>query len=93
MASGDLLNNRLGCQWPLVSNLCRGFGNGCLRLEYFLANTFNHLLDGFLIQNRDCKTKFPTPEREVVIPGLGGWGGRFWNSPEPAGSHPAYLSF
>lgn len=107
MASGDLLNNRLGCQCPLVSNLCREFGNCCLRLEYFLANTFNHLLGGFLIQNEIAKPSSRSLRRRLVflVPGsvcvcvccggevMRGREGRFRNSPEPAGSRPAYLSF
>lgn len=35
MASCDLLNHRLGCQGSPVSNLCREFGNCCLKLNIF----------------------------------------------------------
>ena len=89
MAFCDLLNNRLSSQRSLVSSLCREFGLRCLTLEYFLANTFNHLLDCFLISNW-AKQNSQTPEGTVVVPGSGGL---FWDSLGCAGHQLMHLAF
>lgn len=49
MASGDLLNNRLGCQGSLGPGSVGNLETVALTLEYFPANTFNYLLVSFLI--------------------------------------------